>query len=84
MPSYASISGSLSEHLSHSQNVCLDRPTENSLCNDGIVCLECGFVTKRLRRHLASKHTITPAQYRAKWHLPSDYPMTFYRTTPLR
>jgi predicted transcriptional regulator len=29
-----------------------------------------------LRRHLASDHDTTPAEYRAKWSLPNDYPMT--------
>ena len=30
---------------------------------------------KMLKRHLATDHGMTPAEYRAKWNLPSDYPM---------
>ncbi|HYG87629.1 MAG TPA: MucR family transcriptional regulator, partial [Azospirillum sp.] len=40
------------------------------------VCLECGKKNKMLKRHLASEHGLTPVEYRSKWGLPSDYPMT--------
>ena len=28
-----------------------------------------------LKRHLAKTYGLTPDEYRAKWNLPSDYPM---------
>ena len=28
-----------------------------------------------LKRHLRSAYNLTPDEYRAKWSLPSDYPM---------
>ena len=40
-----------------------------------IVCLEDGKQLKMLKRHLMSKYTLTPDQYRAKWGLPASYPM---------
>lgn len=40
-----------------------------------IVCLEDGKKFKSMKRHLAS-HGLTPQQYRAKWGLSPDYPMT--------
>jgi predicted transcriptional regulator len=40
-----------------------------------IVCLEDGKKMKMLKRHLATDHAMTPADYRAKWKLPADYPM---------
>lgn len=40
-----------------------------------VVCLEDGRKFKVLKRHLASEHGMTPAQYRAKWELPDSYPM---------
>jgi len=40
-----------------------------------IVCLEDGKQFQSLKRHL-SKLGMTPAEYRAKWSLPADYPMT--------
>ncbi len=39
-----------------------------------LICLEDGKHFKALKRHLAA-HGLTPEQYRAKWELPSDYPM---------
>jgi predicted transcriptional regulator len=45
-----------------------------SLTPDFLVCLDDGRKFKSLRRHLATLG-MTPEQYRAKWGLPSDYPM---------
>ncbi len=42
---------------------------------DYIVCLEDGKKLKMLKRHLMTHYQMTPEQYRAKWGLPSDYPM---------
>ncbi len=39
-----------------------------------LICLEDGKHFKALKRHLAT-HGLMPEQYRAKWKLPSDYPM---------
>ncbi|MEO9903172.1 MAG: MucR family transcriptional regulator, partial [Nisaea sp.] len=30
---------------------------------------------KSLKRHLRARYNLTPEEYRAKWGLPSDYPM---------
>jgi len=46
-----------------------------SVTPDAIICLEDGKAFKSLKRHLGSKYDMTPDQYRAKWGLPSDYPM---------
>ena len=40
-----------------------------------ISCLECGKKQKMLKRHLMTNHEMTPADYRQKWALSSDYPM---------
>lgn len=45
-----------------------------SIRNDGLVSFEDGRVYKTLKRHLATQG-LTPAEYRAKWGLPADYPM---------
>jgi predicted transcriptional regulator len=42
---------------------------------DTLTCLECGAKMKMLKRHLASDHGLTPADYRARWGLAADYPM---------
>ena len=46
-----------------------------SIKPDYIVCLEDGKKLKMLKRHLMTHYALTPEQYRAKWNLPSDYPM---------
>ena len=46
-----------------------------SVKNDHIVCLEDGKKMKMLKRHLMTDHGLTPAEYRARWRLPADYPM---------
>jgi len=47
----------------------------SSVKPDFIVCLEDGKKLKMLKRHLMTHYKLTPADYRAKWNLPSDYPM---------
>lgn len=42
---------------------------------DAVTCLDCGEKMKMLKRHLGTEHGMTPADYRARWNLPADYPM---------
>jgi predicted transcriptional regulator len=48
----------------------------SSVKPDYIVCLEDGKKLKMLKRHLMTHYGMTPDQYRTKWNLPADYPMT--------
>ncbi|MCJ2012072.1 MucR family transcriptional regulator [Methylobacterium sp. J-076] len=50
-------------------------PIKKSVTNEYIICLEDGRSFKSLKRHLRAKYNMSPEQYRAKWGLPSDYPM---------
>jgi predicted transcriptional regulator len=50
-------------------------PIRRSINREYITCLDCGAKAKMLRRHLASAHNLMPADYRARWKLPTDYPM---------
>jgi len=50
-------------------------PVKKSVTDDYIVCLEDGKKLKMLKRYLRSRYGMTPEEYRAKWNLPSDYPM---------
>ena len=50
-------------------------PIKKSVTPDYIVCLEDGKKLKMLKRHLRTTYNLTPEDYRAKWGLPSDYPM---------
>jgi predicted transcriptional regulator len=46
-----------------------------SIRPDHLLCLVCGKPHKILKRHLAVQHGLTPAQYRGRFKLKSDYPM---------
>jgi predicted transcriptional regulator len=48
---------------------------KKSVFADRILCLDCGKSFKMLKRHISADHQMTPDQYRAKWNLPSWYPM---------
>src|SRR6266566_99653 len=43
---------------------------------DHIICIDCGYKGKMLKRHLQSRHGLSVIQYKLRWHLSSDYPMT--------
>jgi predicted transcriptional regulator len=55
-----------------------------SIKPDYIVCLEDGKKLKMLKRHLMTHYQMTPDAYRAKWGLPSDYPMVAPNYAALR
>ena len=46
-----------------------------SVTPDYIICLEDGKKLKMLKRHLRTVYGLTPDEYRAKWRLPTNYPM---------
>jgi predicted transcriptional regulator len=51
-------------------------PIRRSVHRDYVVCLECGWHGQMLRRHLTSRHGLSADQYRARWKLPRDHPLT--------
>lgn len=51
-------------------------PIKQSVFPNHIVCLEDGVKLKMLKRHLRVSYNLTPEQYREKWNLSADYPMT--------
>jgi predicted transcriptional regulator len=57
---------------------------KKSITNDYLVCLEDGLRFKTLKRHLRTDHGLTPDSYRAKWGLPSSYPMATVAYTKVR
>jgi predicted transcriptional regulator len=48
-------------------------PIRRSVQPDYVVCLECGFRSKTLRRHLRMRHGLEAAEYRARWKLSPDH-----------
>jgi predicted transcriptional regulator len=51
-------------------------PIRRSVQRDAVICLECGWKGKMLRRHLSTRHGLTGEQYLKRWGLPSDHPLT--------
>jgi predicted transcriptional regulator len=47
-----------------------------SVQRDFVVCIECGWRGKMVRRHLGTAHGLTVDLYRARWNLPHDHAMT--------
>ena len=59
-------------------------PVKKSVKPDYLICLEDGKRVKMLKRYLRTSYGMTPAQYRAKWGLPPDYPMAAPNYTQAR
>jgi predicted transcriptional regulator len=51
-------------------------PIRRSVRPDYVVCLDCGYRGKMLRRHIRQAHGLEPAAYRARWNLSADHPLT--------
>lgn len=51
-------------------------PIERSVTEEAIYCLECGKPFRSLKRHLKSAHDLDEKEYRARWGLAKDYPLT--------
>jgi len=50
-------------------------PIKKSVTADAVICLECGKPQKMLKRHINTGHGLSVDEYKAKWGLPSDYPV---------
>ena len=50
-------------------------PIRQSVRPNYVVCLECGRRAKMLRRHIRN-HGLSAEQYRLRWKLSPDYPLT--------
>src|SRR5260370_24662679 len=47
-----------------------------SIHRDYVICLDCGFRGKTLRRHIGSQHYLSRHEYRQRSGLQSDHPLT--------
>ena len=51
-------------------------PIRQSVRRDYVVCLECGWRGLSLRRHLVAGHGLSGNEYRDRWKLSPDHPLT--------
>jgi MucR family transcriptional regulator, transcriptional regulator of exopolysaccharide biosynthesis len=75
------VAGQLRQGSAVSEHSAEEKPqpavsVRRSVRPDHLVCLVCGQRQKTLKRHLAVRHELTPAEYRERFGLKPDYPMT--------
>jgi predicted transcriptional regulator len=51
-------------------------PLRRSVQRDAVICLDCGWKGKMLRRHLTTRHGLSGEDYLKRWGLPGDHPLT--------
>jgi predicted transcriptional regulator len=47
-----------------------------SVHRDYVVCMDCGWKGSMVKRHLMTRHGLTVDEYRTRWNLKSDHPIT--------
>jgi len=47
-----------------------------SVQRDMVICLDCGWKGKMLRRHLTTRHGLSAEDYLKRWGLAGDHPLT--------
>jgi predicted transcriptional regulator len=47
-----------------------------SVHRDYVICLDCGYRGKTLRRHISTRHGLSPDEYRQRWGLRSNHLLT--------
>ena len=50
-------------------------PIRRSVTDEAVICLDCGYKAKMLRRHLMGAHGLAPDAYRERWGLRPDHPL---------
>ncbi|GJL92292.1 MucR family transcriptional regulator [Hyphococcus sp.] len=73
---YAAVNGLAEEGAAFIANREPAVPIGKSITPDFIICLEDGKKLKMLKRYLRTHYDLSPDDYRRKWSLPADYPMT--------
>jgi len=73
---YAAVSGLAEEGADFVANRQPAVPIAKSVTPEYVICLEDGKKLKMLKRYLRTHYNLSPEEYRRKWGLPADYPMT--------
>ena len=47
-----------------------------SVHRDYVICLDCGYRGKTLRSHISTQHSLSRDEYRQRWGLRSNHPLT--------
>ena len=73
---YGAVAGLAEEGAAYAHSREPAVPINKSVTPDFVICLEDGKKLKMLKRYLRTHYDMSPEEYRRKWGLPADYPMT--------
>jgi predicted transcriptional regulator len=51
-------------------------PGRHPVHRDYVICLDCGYRGKTLRRHITTQHGLSRDEYLNRWGLRRDHPLT--------
>jgi predicted transcriptional regulator len=68
--------GQLGQSVQHEEILTPAVSVRRSVHQDYVVCLDCGYRAKMLRRHISTRHGLNRDEYLKRWGLRSDHPLT--------
>ena len=68
--------GQLGQSVQHEEILTPAVSVRRSVHQDYVVCLDCGYRAKMLRRHISTRHGLNRAEYLKRWGLQNDHPLT--------
>ena len=68
--------GQLGQSVQHEEILTPAVSVRRSVHQDYVVCLDCGYRAKMLRRHISTSHGLNRDEYLRRWGLRSDHPLT--------
>jgi predicted transcriptional regulator len=68
--------GQLGQHVEPEEAVAPAVSVRRSVQHDFVICMDCGYRGKTLRRHINVRHGLSPDEYRERWSLKSTHPLT--------
>ena len=68
--------GQLGQSVQHEEILTPAVSVRRSVHQDYVVCLDCGYRAKMLRRHISTSHGLNRDEYLKRWGLWSDHPLT--------
>ena len=68
--------GQLGQSVQHEEILTPAVSVRRSVHQDYVVCLDCGYRAKMLRRHISTSHGLNRDEYLKRWALRSDHPLT--------
>jgi len=68
--------GQLGQHAQPEEVLTPAVSVRQSVRQDYVICLDCGHRATMLRRHISTRHGLSPDEYLKRWGLRRDHPLT--------